>query len=230
MKRSLRLLLRISCLSGLWLSSCAALTLVRKQDHDVTSSSPLSYEAAINGLPGASRRSILLATASASLLPPVPSLAEESSAPKKLIFQTLPSGVMVADILVGTSPETAQANSKVNIHILGRLLGKQGWSFMNTQASGEDPFRLELGTHTVVPGLEEGLIGMEVGGRRRIVVPSSVGYLTKDLQPIPRDFGNRQRLYTTVMNNVRIEREREGLGQDLAGVVVFDIDLIRIRT
>ena len=228
MKSSLRLL-RISCLSGLSLSSCAALTVVRKQGHDVTTSSPLSSEA-INGLPGASRRSILLATSSAFLLNPVPSLAEESSGPKKLIFQTLPSGVMVADVLVGTSPETVQDNSKVNIHILGRLLGKQGWSFMNTQASGEDPFRLELGTHTVVPGLEEGLIGMKVGGRRRIVVPSSVGYLTKDLQPIPRDFGNRQRLYTTVMNNVRIEREREGLGQDLAGVVVFDIDLIRIRT
>ena len=100
---------------------------------------------------------------------------------------------------------------------------------MDTQAAGEGPFRLDLGTGTVVKGLEEGLIGMKPGGRRRVVVPSAVGYTSRQLEPIPRDFGSRQRLFTTVMNNVRIESEREALGEDLAGVVVFDVELLRIR-
>jgi FKBP-type peptidyl-prolyl cis-trans isomerase len=159
--------------------------------------------------------------------------------PKKLIFRTLDSGVQVADIVQGqqqqpqedtdTTTTVVGPSSKINLHILGRLLGKQGWSFENSKASGEDPYRLQLGSGTVVIGLEEGLQGMKVGGRRRIVVPSLVGYTSKSLEPIPREFANRQRLYTTVMNSNRIDRERQNLGADLAGVVVFDIELVRIQ-
>ena len=149
----------------------------------------------------------------------------------KLTFQTLEGGVKFADIRLGDAESDVAAiepNSKVNIHVTGRLLGKNGWIFENSQ-SEDEPYRLQLGTSTVVPGLEEGLMGMKVGGRRRIVVPSSQGYLNKQLEPIPREFSNRQRLYTTVFNSNRIDREREQLGQDLAGVVVFDVELLRIR-
>lgn len=180
---------------------------------------------------GIDRRKLLFTVLSggASLLR-VPGASAADEAPKKLTFQTLDSGVQVADIIVGKdSQSSVTPNSKVNIHILGRLLGKQGWIFEDSQAAGEDPFRLDFGTGTVVTGLEEGLQGMRVGGRRRIVIPSAVGYTSRQLEPIPRDFGNRQRLYTTVMNNVRIDREREALGADLAGVVVLDVELLRFR-
>lgn len=162
---------------------------------------------------------------------PSDSSASSSPQPKKLTFRTLDDGVQVADILQGQQVDTeiVGPSSKINIHILGRLLGKQGWSFENSQASGEDPYRLDLGSGTVVLGLEEGVQGMQVGGRRRIVVPSLVGYTSRALEPIPREFSNRQRLYTTVMNSNRIDRERQGLGADLAGVVVFDVELVRIR-
>ena len=154
----------------------------------------------------------------------------ESDSPKKLTFETLDSGVRVADILIGSpGSEVVSPLSKVNVHITGRLLGKQGWIFEDSQSAGEDPFRLDLGTGTVIKGLEEGLQGMKVGGRRRIVIPSGVGYTSRSLEPIPRDFGNRQRLYTTVMNAVRIEREQQALGADLAGVVVMDVELLRFR-
>lgn len=163
---------------------------------------------------------------------PPPALAAAETQQKKLTFQTLESGVRVADILEGTNGGASvivTSNSKVNVHLLGRLLGKQGWIFEDSQAAGEDPFRLDLGTGTVIPGLEEGLIGMKPGGRRRIVVPSAVGYTSRKLEPIPREFSNKQRLYTTVMNSERIERERQALGADLAGVVVFDVELLRVR-
>ena len=181
---------------------------------------------------------VILGTSTVSFLSPTAANAVVSTEPpKKLTFQTFESGVRVADILVGNS-NTANSDSgssvvtptsKVNIHILGRLLGKQGWIFEASQAAGEDPYRLDLGTGTVVTGLEEGLVGMRPGGRRRIVVPSAVGYTSRQLEPIPREFSNKQRLYTTVMNGNRIERERQALGADLAGVVVFDVELLRFR-
>jgi hypothetical protein len=154
----------------------------------------------------------------------------DAANPKKLTFQTLADGVKVADIIEGTkSTDTVQTNSKITFHAIGRLLGKQGWVFMNTAEQDDDPYRFEMGSGVMIQGLEEGMVGMKVGGKRRIVIPSAVGYTNKSLEPIPRDFGNRQRLYTTVMNNVRIDREREALGADLAGVVVMDVELVRIR-
>ena len=151
-------------------------------------------------------------------------------APRKLEFRTDAStGVMMADIRDGSvGGNRVESNSKVNLHITGRLLGKNGWIFENSQLDGE-PYRLQLGVHRVIPGLEIGLLGMTEGGKRRIVVPSQQGYLDKELEPIPRDFGNRQRLYTTVMNSVRVDRERSQLGSDLAGKVVIDVELLRIR-
>lgn len=159
-----------------------------------------------------------------------PVVGNAQDAPQKLEFRTDEStGVMVADIRVGSSGSSqVESNSKVNLHITGRLLGKNGWIFENSQQDGE-PYRLQLGVNDVVPGLELGLLGMKEGGKRRIVVPSEQGYLTKQLEPIPRDFGNRQRLYTTVMNSVRVDRERNQLGSDLAGKVVFDVEVLRIR-
>jgi FKBP-type peptidyl-prolyl cis-trans isomerase len=146
--------------------------------------------------------------------------------------------------------EVVQANSKVNVHMVGRLLGKNGWIFLNSRQedgnnnagnadNGGEPYRLSLGTGTVIPGLEVGLLGMAEGGKRRIVIPSSQGYNSKNtpvqqqqqLEPIPRDFGNRQRLYTTVLNSVRVDRERDllGSGEGIAGELVFDVELLRIR-
>eukprot|EP00960_Hanusia_phi_P067690 766680-Hanusia_phi.AAC.10 len=49
-------------------------------------------------------------------------------------------------------------------------------------------------------------------------------------EPIPRSFGNRQRLYSTVLNSIRTERERKALGQDIAGVVLMDIEVTRVRS
>uniref|UniRef100_A0A7S1Y3N3 peptidylprolyl isomerase n=1 Tax=Grammatophora oceanica TaxID=210454 RepID=A0A7S1Y3N3_9STRA len=154
----------------------------------------------------------------------------ESQVPKKLIFETYPDGVRWADITEGTkSDQIVQPDSKVTFHVVGRLLGKQGWVFLNTEQQEDDPYRLQFGAGEVITGLEEGMAGMKIGGKRRIVIPSSVGYVNKSLEPIPRDFGNRQRLYTTVMNRVRVDREREALGEDLAGVVVMDVEVLRIR-
>ena len=81
----------------------------------------------------------------------------------------------------------------------------------------------------MIAGLEEGLQGMHEGGVRRLLIPSNLGYVDKTLEPIPRDFGQRQRLYTTVLNGVRRQQESQALGSDLAGVVMLDVQLMRVR-
>mmetsp|Transcript_4963 Transcript_4963/g.11610 ORF Transcript_4963/g.11610 Transcript_4963/m.11610 type:complete len:90 (+) Transcript_4963:2-271(+) len=76
---------------------------------------------------------------------------------------------------------------------------------------------------------EEGLIGMREGSKRRLLIPSTIGYNDKSVGPIPRSFGNRQRLYSTVLNRERTVREKEALGSDIAGKVLMDVEVIRVR-
>jgi FKBP-type peptidyl-prolyl cis-trans isomerase len=174
-----------------------------------------------------SRRRQLVEAVCTVLALPVMAVAQEAPRPTLNFRMDDGTGVMIADILPGTGA-IVQPNSKVNIHITGRLLGKNGWIFENSVQDGE-PYRLQLGTNSVIPGLEVGLMGMAEGGKRRIVIPSTQGYRTKQMEPIPREFGNRQRLYTTVLNSVRVDRERSQLGSDIAGKVVFDVELLRLR-
>ena len=104
------------------------------------------------------------------------SRAAAAAEPQKLTFQETPSGVRIADIDIGTKGEAVvESESRVTVNLVGRLAGKQGWVFEDSKKD-DDPYRLQLGKGKVVAGLEEGLQGMRVGGRRRIVVPSSLGY------------------------------------------------------
>ena len=79
-------------------------------------------------------------------------------------------------------------------------------------------------TVTVIRGLEIGVVGMREGGVRRVVIPPAVSYQDKTQEPVPRDFSNRQRLYTTIFNPTRIAN---GEGDTLS-TVVFDIELVRV--
>ena len=56
------------------------------------------------------------------------------------------------------------------------------------------------------------------------VIPPAVSYQDKTQEPVPRDFSNRQRLYTTIFNPTRIAN---GEGDTLS-TVVFDIELVRV--
>lgn len=70
---------------------------------------------------------------------------------------------------------------------------------------------------------------MRAGGRRRLVIPAKLGYTDKVQLPVPADFGQQQRLYSTVLNPVRRDREAEALGDSLAGIVVMDVELLRVK-
>jgi FKBP-type peptidyl-prolyl cis-trans isomerase len=108
------------------------------------------------------------------------------------------------------------------------LFAKQGWIFTDDVGEGKDGLpqshRFTVGAGEVIRGLEIGVLGMKEGGVRRVVCPPGVSYQDKEQQPVPRDFSNRQRLYTTIFNPTRLAN---GEGDTLS-TVIFDIELVRV--
>lgn len=143
------------------------------------------------------------------------------------------TGIEYYDYRVGDGPDVKNGD-KVIFNYKGRLAGRQGWIYDDTYAA--EPVRIILGATPAIEGIEIGFIGddkimpaMKVGGKRRLVIPSRLGYKNKEQLPIPRDFGSRQRLYSTVLNDIRESREAEALGDSLVGRLVLDVDLIRVE-
>jgi len=50
---------------------------------------------------------------------------------------------------------------------------------------GKDPFVLILGQHQVIAGWDEGLVGMRVGEKRKLVIPPNLAYGAKGSGPVP---------------------------------------------
>jgi hypothetical protein len=82
------------------------------------------------------------------------------------------SGLMYQDLVVGTG-DVAQAGDSVSVHYTGWL--KDGTKFDSSLDRGE-PFVFHLGQGDVIPGWDEGVAGMRVGGKRKLVIPPELGY------------------------------------------------------
>ncbi len=75
------------------------------------------------------------------------------------------------DVKVGTGAE-AVAGKTVVVNYIGRLVdGKQF-----DASCDRSPFDFPLGAGGVIQGWDQGVAGMKVGGQRRLIIPSSLGY------------------------------------------------------
>ena len=81
------------------------------------------------------------------------------------------SGLCRRDLATGTGA-VATAGNRVTVHYTGWL--PDGTEF-DSSRSGE-PFSFELGSGQVIPGWDEGVAGMLVGGRRQLIIPSDLAY------------------------------------------------------
>lgn len=95
----------------------------------------------------------------------------------------LPSGVRYVDLEPGDGA-TAGRGRQLTLHY--RLTLVDGSVVADTRRS-RGPLTLRLGGGQVVRGLEEGLLGMRAGGRRRMEVPAALGYGSRALPRIPPD-------------------------------------------
>ena len=91
-------------------------------------------------------------------------------------MQTTPSGLQYEDTTVGSGAE-AKAGQHVHVHYTGWLYnnGQQGAKF-DSSVDRNDPFAFSLGAGMVIKGWDEGVVGMKVGGKRRLVIPPEMGY------------------------------------------------------
>lgn len=87
-------------------------------------------------------------------------------------YTTTPSGLKYADLQAGDGA-TAEAGKTVTVHYTGWLT--DGTKFDSSLDRG-DPFQFELGAQQVIKGWDEGVVGMQVGGKRQLVIPAGLGY------------------------------------------------------
>ena len=85
---------------------------------------------------------------------------------------TTPSGLKYVDLVVGTGPE-AQTGQTVAVHYTGWLT--DGKKFDSSVDRGQ-PFSFPLGAGRVIKGWDEGVAGMKVGGKRKLMIPPQLGY------------------------------------------------------
>jgi FKBP-type peptidyl-prolyl cis-trans isomerase len=88
------------------------------------------------------------------------------------------SSLQTTDVKVGTGPE-ARKGATVRVHYTGWLYDqnaadKRGRQFDSSR--DREPFEFPLGGGQVIPGWDEGVAGMKVGGVRVLTVPPSMGY------------------------------------------------------
>lgn len=115
-----------------------------------------------------------------------------------------------------TGAEMAGEGSRVTIHYtLGTTGARNGWRI----ESSREPLTFRVGEHAVVAGLEEGVVGMRVGGRRRLLIPAVLGYLNAKDRPIPVGFAEFQRFKNLYLNpNIPYKPD-----------VVMDVTLLKVR-
>ncbi len=85
---------------------------------------------------------------------------------------TTPSGLKYVDLTEGSgaSPRTGQT---VSVNYIGTL--QNGTKFDSSYDHGR-PYEFAIGTGSVIKGWDEGLMTMKVGGKRRLIIPASLGY------------------------------------------------------
>jgi FKBP-type peptidyl-prolyl cis-trans isomerase FkpA len=85
---------------------------------------------------------------------------------------TTPEGLQIEDLVVGTGAE-ATPGHRVTVHYTGWLTnGKK----FDSSHDRNQPFVFELGGRQVIKGWDLGVAGMRIGGKRKLTIPSDLGY------------------------------------------------------
>jgi FKBP-type peptidyl-prolyl cis-trans isomerase len=140
-----------------------------------------NVEEALNGgveatstVPGFDQSALLASTSPETMSQgtmPATSGSLTTNTPKKTMTTTS-EGLIIEDITVGTG-ETAQVGQTVSVHYVGTL--QDGTKFDSSLDRGQ-PFSFTIGQGRVIQGWEQGVQGMKVGGKRKLVIPPALGY------------------------------------------------------
>ena len=100
---------------------------------------------------------------------------------------TSPSTITQTELRLGTGTEAAAGNT-ITVHYTGWLYDPSKPDFKGLQfatSRGSDPFTFTLGAGQVIQGWDQGVVGMKIGGIRRLLIPPSLAYGTIRYHSIP---------------------------------------------
>lgn len=84
--------------------------------------------------------------------------------PKKLVVKEIKKG----------NGATAKAGDEITVQYVG--VGYESGQEFDSSWSRNEPFPFTLGSNSVIPGWEQGIVGMKVGGRRELIIPPELAY------------------------------------------------------
>ena len=97
-----------------------------------------------------------------------------------------PCDLVISDVVVGTGPQAVDGTT-VALKYAGAFY-ETGEEFDSSWSRGADEtLPVTVGEGRVIPGFEEAIRGMQVGGRRMVTIPSDLGYGPAGQGPIPGD-------------------------------------------
>ena len=98
---------------------------------------------------------------------------------KKILFiimflsqNVMADGIQITNIVEGEGTEIIN-HSKIQVHYTGKL--QDGTKFDSSYDRGQ-PFSFQIGLREVIKGWEIGLMGMQVGGKRTLIIPPELAY------------------------------------------------------
>jgi peptidylprolyl isomerase len=84
-----------------------------------------------------------------------------------------PAKLVTKDLITGTGAE-AKAGQPVTVNYVGVLFN--GGKEFDASWKRNEPFTFTLGQGKVIPGWDQGVPGMKVGGRRELIIPAALAY------------------------------------------------------
>jgi peptidylprolyl isomerase len=94
---------------------------------------------------------------------------------------TTADGLQMQDLAVGSGQEVKSGDT-VTVQYLGTLI--DGTKF-DSSYDRNQPFTTQIGVGQVIKGWDEGIVGMKVGGKRKLTIPPALGYGNQAAGSIP---------------------------------------------
>ena len=116
----------------------------------------------------------LVATGILAALIAVPAYAAKEVKKTETKAVTTASGLKYTDVVVGKGASPV-AGKQVKVHYTGTL--ENGKKF-DSSVDRKEPFAFVIGVGQVIQGWDEGVMTMKVGGKRKLIIPSKLGYGT----------------------------------------------------
>lgn len=123
-------------------------------------------------------------TGDLTAITPIPTTSEQTFEEDDVTITPMQEEVtelIIEDLVVGTGTE-AVAGKQITVNYRGTLVN--GVQFDSSYDRGQ-PFSFVLGSGQVIQGWDQGFAGMKVGGKRKLTIPPSLGYGSRDMGTIP---------------------------------------------